>query len=103
MCQDADRDSSSFPSCVWLQALLALDLSHLTGTDLASMVARRSHTRANLAPYSWGDLNEVAGPRTLGSYSFSTVSLCLLGSTCCSGMERNEKALRLFLLLCDSR
>lgn len=30
------------------------------------MVSKRSRTRANLAPYRWGDLNKVAGPRSLG-------------------------------------
>ena len=49
-----------------LQELLALDISKLTGRDLAQMVCKRSATRANLAPYHWRDLNEIAGPRTLG-------------------------------------
>jgi predicted pyridoxine 5'-phosphate oxidase superfamily flavin-nucleotide-binding protein len=49
-----------------VQALLSLDVSSLTGSDLVHMISKRSATRANLAPYSWGDLNEVAGPRTLG-------------------------------------
>ena len=52
-------------SC-FLQALLAADVSGLTGRDLAEMVSKRSHTRANFAPYRWGDLNKVAGPRALG-------------------------------------
>lgn len=30
------------------------------------MISKRSATRANLSPYRWAALNDVAGPRTLG-------------------------------------
>lgn len=49
-----------------LQELLALDVSSLKGRDLAHVVSMRSASRANFAPYQWVDLNNVAGPRTLG-------------------------------------
>jgi hypothetical protein len=58
--------SGRFLASCYLQALLAADISSLTGRDLAGMISKRSFTRASLTPYRWRDLNEVAGPRTLG-------------------------------------
>ena len=48
------------------ERLLAMDVSDLRGGALMEAIKQRSATRANLAPYRWGDLNEIAGPQVLG-------------------------------------